>query len=160
MHLSSLFSFWVIPLVVWDLSVNTENLIELLIFVNIMLLWMLIIMWSVFLFIPSGLGIMFFMIMPPLMWIFWNPISFFLSVRQLCCLQVGCFVPLWTKISFATFSNSSKLTQAKVNIFFLLFNCIYFTLSATLPAALLVFPELMNLFAFHLLLVAEGFVPV
>lgn len=85
---------------------------------------------------------------------------FFLSVRQLCCLQVGYFVPLWTKISFATFSNSSKLKRAKVNIFFLLFNCIYFTLSATLPAALLVFPELMNLFTFHPLLAAEGFVPV
>lgn len=33
-------------------------------------------------------------------------------------------------------------------------------MSATLPAALLVFPELMNLFTFHPLLSEEGFVPV
>lgn len=85
---------------------------------------------------------------------------FFLSERQPCCLQVCCFVLFWTNISFTTFSNSSKLEKAKVNIFFLLFNCIYFVLSATLPAALLVFPELMNLFTFHPVLVAEGFVPV
>lgn len=55
---------------------------------------------------------------------------------------------------------AQSLKGAKVNIFFLLFNCIYFVLSATLPAALLVFPELMNLFTFHPLLAAEGFVPV